>query len=262
MHDVTDPSRPPGPAGLLLGLAFMVAAGFAWFAAFGAIVFAAAGALAGLEGAMGLADLFATIDPRALGRADPVPQRVFFGVGCLIYLSGLAGVLSGAWLYSRSEAADLLGWRGEFPPMNALAWKFAAAAAAYHVLASVGLRLAYPEFGLWIFIPRDPLAMFLSFVMIVVLAPLMEELLFRGWIFGGLRARWSARATVLATAFLFAIVHLDASGLYPLAVLLPGFILSLLRERTGTVKTAIFGHALYNFVGWLLLLLAGVMLGK
>jgi membrane protease YdiL (CAAX protease family) len=240
----------------------MVAAGFAWFAVFGALVFLAAGALAGFEGAMRLADLFATLDPRALGQRDPVPQRVFFGVGALIYLSGLAGVLSGAWLYSRRGWADLLGWRGQFPPMNALAWKLTGAALAYHVLASVGLRLAYPEFGLWILIPRDPIAMALSFVMIVLLAPLVEELVFRGWIFGALRARWSARATVLATAFLFAIVHLDASGLYPIAVLLPGFVLSVLRERTGNVKAAVFGHAVYNFVGWLLLLLAGIALGK
>ena len=56
------------------------------------------------------------------------------------------------------------------------------------------------------------------------------------------------------TAVLFAIVHMDPTGFYPVAVLAPGFILSVIRERTGSVKPAVLAHALYNGIGWLLLL--------
>ena len=57
-------------------------------------------------------------------------------------------------------------------------------------------------------------------------------------------------------------MHWDETGLYPLAVLVPGFVLSLIRERTGSVKAAVLAHGVYNFVGWLLLILAGFLFFK
>ena len=58
------------------------------------------------------------------------------------------------------------------------------------------------------------------------------------------------------TAVLFAIVHMDPTGFYPVAVLAPGLALSVIRERTGSVKGAVLANALDNGIGWLLLVFA------
>ncbi|MDB5568849.1 MAG: hypothetical protein JWN93_32 [Hyphomicrobiales bacterium] len=254
--------RPYGFAGLLASLVAVAAAGAACFAGFGALAFAAAFLISGYDGAMHLAGLFGRLDPRGLGRADPEIQRAFFGVACLIYLSGVAGLVTVARWRGGRRFAPLLGWTGAFPKLRWAHWPWLLAIPAYHAFAGAVLRLFYPEYAVWMFMPRDPAALFLSLLLIAVLAPLAEELLFRGWIFTALRARLAARTAVAACTLLFALAHWDASGLYPLAVLLPGYVLTSMRERTGSVKPCVLGHGLYNFAGWALLLLVGLAIGE
>jgi membrane protease YdiL (CAAX protease family) len=181
---------------------------------------------------------------------------LIFAGGGLIYLSAAASLLTLARLFGKGDAAAMLGWTGVWPAIMRTGWLLIFCALLYHIVAGATLRYFFPEFALWIIPPRDAMALILSFVMIVILAPLVEELLFRGWIFGSLRARFSAGVTILVTAVLFAIVHMDPTGLYPLAVLAPGLVLSVIRERTGSVKGAILAHAIYNGIGWLLLVFA------
>ncbi|MFN3892267.1 MAG: lysostaphin resistance A-like protein [Beijerinckiaceae bacterium] len=229
-----------------------------WFAIFGAVVFAGAYLYDGMEGFNRLVSNFERFDLALLG-SDNVAQRVLFAAGALIYVSALASIVTVALVIGRARAFDLLGWRGAWPRITRTGWILIALAPVYHILAGALLRYFFPNFALWLIPPKDIGALALSFLMIVVLAPLTEELLFRGWIFGALRARFSARFTVLATAFLFAIVHWDQTGLYPVAVLAPGFVLSVIRERTDSVKPAVMAHAIYNLIGWLLLVLAGLL---
>lgn len=252
--------RPVGMLALLASLAAIGAASAAWLAAFAGLAFIA-GALTG--GGPGVfEDLLGAVmnfDPRRLA-TDPVAQRVLFGGGSIVYLAALAGMLSIAWLVGRGDAGALLAWRGPWPRLGRTAWTLIALAPLYHVLAGTVLRYFVPDFAIWLIAPRDLTALAFSFVMIVILAPLVEELLFRGWIFGSLRARFSAGATILGTTFLFAVVHVDQTGLYPVAVLVPGFILGVIRERTGSTKAAVLAHAIYNLVGWVLLVLAALLL--
>jgi len=49
---------------------------------------------------------------------------------------------------------------------------------------------------------------------------------------------------------------MDPTGFYPVAVLAPGLALSVIRERTGSVKGAVPANALDNGIGWLLLVFA------
>lgn len=254
--------RPYGPFGLLVSLALMGAAGVFWFAILGAMVFGVAAALGGYDGAMALARTFQTMDARGLARADPVAQRAFFGVGSMLYLAGIAGILSVARLRGGRNFGALLGWSGPFPRLRGFAWALLAGAVVYHVAAGLTLRLLYPELSNWLYVPRDPAAMALSFAMIVVLAPLGEELLFRGWLFGSVASWSSPRGAVIICTLAFALVHWDGVGLYPLAVLIPGFVLTLIRARTGSAKPAFAGHALYNGVGWAALLAAGFFLAR
>jgi uncharacterized protein len=80
----------------------------------------------------------------------------------------------------------------------------------------------------------------------VVLAPVSEELIFRGYIFGVLRCysgRWWAMVT---SALVFAAIHAhipSLAGLFMLAV-----ALTLVYESTGSLWAAIIMHALFNSV--------------
>ena len=93
-----------------------------------------------------------------------------------------------------------------------------------------------------------------TFLIAVVLAPIVEETLFRGLVFGGLKgkSRWIAYA---AGCCLFALSHvwqLASSGLSPLALaralqyLVPGAGLCRTYERSGSLWSAVAVHAAAN----------------
>jgi membrane protease YdiL (CAAX protease family) len=100
-----------------------------------------------------------------------------------------------------------------------------------------------------------PLA--LTFVSLVILPPLVEELVFRGFLFGGLRRVFSPIITALIVSILFALPHswqsTDGSTLWNAAI--DTFALSLvlcyLREKTGALWAGIGLHALKNLVAFL-----------
>lgn len=86
-------------------------------------------------------------------------------------------------------------------------------------------------------------AFFANALVVVILAPIVEELMFRGAGFGLLR-RFGARAAILGTAFAFAAIH-GLFEAFPLLFLF-GVGLAWLRERTGSVYPCILLHGAFN----------------
>lgn len=82
-----------------------------------------------------------------------------------------------------------------------------------------------------------------SVLLAVGLAPLVEELLFRGYFYTALRSRLPAAAALPLTAVLFGLAHGLAYAL-PVAVL--GYWFGRLREHYDALLPAIFAHALHN----------------
>ncbi len=83
----------------------------------------------------------------------------------------------------------------------------------------------------------------LAFVLGV--APLTEELFFRGWCQPLLRARFGARRAIVAQAVLFGAVHTDRVWAVPMLVLI-GLVCGWLRERSGSVLPGWLLHVLNN----------------
>ena len=85
----------------------------------------------------------------------------------------------------------------------------------------------------------------------VTLAPLLEELFFRGMLYPLLRKVWGVKAAVLVTAAAFASIHGAQLG-YAWAPLLSifavGLVFTLVRERTGSVAASFLMHCGYNFM--------------
>lgn len=90
----------------------------------------------------------------------------------------------------------------------------------------------------------SPLYKILLGVVAVILAPLMEEIIFRGFLYGVVKRftdRWFA---MFFTALFFAAVHQHVGSLFPLFLLAMG--LAIAYEVTGCLFVPIFMHAIFN----------------
>ena len=83
----------------------------------------------------------------------------------------------------------------------------------------------------------------------VVIAPVTEEIVFRGLILRGLLGRWRPAAAVLFSAGLFALVHFNPVQA-PVALLL-GLLTGWLYVRTRSLGLCILAHALNNAASYL-----------
>jgi uncharacterized protein len=84
-------------------------------------------------------------------------------------------------------------------------------------------------------------------VLVTVIAPLAEEVFFRGYFFGALRNWRGPWPAALVTGLVFGGVHAGGTEpvfLVPLAIL--GFMLCVVRERTGSLLPCIALHAVNN----------------
>lgn len=88
----------------------------------------------------------------------------------------------------------------------------------------------------------------IQILLIVIAAPISEEICFRGMVFGGLRTRLPRIAAALISAIVFGGLHAltGISAVPPLIVF--GFVLALLYEKTGSIVPGIVLHMLNNSV--------------
>ncbi len=88
-------------------------------------------------------------------------------------------------------------------------------------------------------------------VLIVIAAPISEEVCFRGMLYGGLRTRLPRYPAALVTGLIFGGLHATTGipAVPPLIVF--GFLLALLYEKTGSILPGIMLHMLNNIVALL-----------
>ncbi len=91
---------------------------------------------------------------------------------------------------------------------------------------------------------------------LVIVAPVAEEMLTRGFLFGRLRKRLSFWPVAIIVSLVFAVAH------WHVAAGFMTFILSMfacrMREKTGTIWSAIWLHMLVNAISFTLLYVVGV----
>ena len=107
-------------------------------------------------------------------------------------------------------------------------------------------------------------ALALIFIALVILPPLIEEIVMRGFLYTGIRQKLKIWQAALITSFVFCIAHLQlGEGAPPLYVAaIDTFFLSLflvyLREKTGSLWAGIFTHGIKNGLAFTLLFILGV----
>jgi hypothetical protein len=78
----------------------------------------------------------------------------------------------------------------------------------------------------------------------VVAAPLMEECLFRGFLYPALKRARGRYFALAASSILFGLAHFNARALLPLAFL--GLAFALVYERTGSLRVVVIMHSIFN----------------
>ncbi len=110
-------------------------------------------------------------------------------------------------------------------------------------------------YGIWVEIPPDlneeldlltskPYGWLAVVLLAVVLAPLIEEFTFRGWIQGSLEPRWGLGPALLVSAALFAAAHVEVT-LFPY-YFLGGLLLGAAVRVTESIWTGVLMHTVMN----------------
>jgi membrane protease YdiL (CAAX protease family) len=85
------------------------------------------------------------------------------------------------------------------------------------------------------------------FIVGALLAPLVEEIFFRGFLFQGFRAKYGWVGGMLLSSAIFAVAHLDPVSLLPTFIL--GNLLAYLYHRSNSIWPGVILHVLVNTVG-------------
>jgi membrane protease YdiL (CAAX protease family) len=204
-----------------------------------------AAAVLGVIGALG-AGVLLSVPALALGHkangdlttAGNVVSQFAAALGFLLVPMAIASMRGAA---SPREILARLGVR-RFRP-SALKW-MAAAVGAYLLFAILYSQLIVEPhqkdiaegFG----------AVPVQVLLIVIAAPVSEEVCFRGMLFGGLREKLPRLGAALLSGLIFGGLHAvtGVSAVPPLIVF--GFLLALLYERTGSIVPGILLHMLNN----------------
>ena len=98
------------------------------------------------------------------------------------------------------------------------------------------------------------LAMAVIFILGALVAPFVEEVIFRGIVYGALRKKLAPVAAAALSGAVFAAVHVQPTQFLPLFLL--GAALALVYEHTGSLATSVGLHAANNAVTFAALLVA------
>jgi len=127
-----------------------------------------------------------------------------------------------------------------------------------YLSVAFGISFLWGLVVLWMRWPRQPLiaplfgdnpiAIVLGFVAVCIVAPIAEETFFRGFILGGLRARFGVLWALLISSICFMLPHLPIT-IYP-AIFGLGLLLGTLFAQTNSLWPGIILHATFNTIGF------------
>ncbi len=82
---------------------------------------------------------------------------------------------------------------------------------------------------------------------IAILAPVVEELIFRGLVLGHLLTKMKRPAAILLSSLIFGVIHLNPLQIIYAALM--GALLAFIYVRSCSIWAAVFAHAGFNLVG-------------
>jgi membrane protease YdiL (CAAX protease family) len=158
------------------------------------------------------------------------------------------GVFFSIGLLSVVVAVAPLGW-GAIPALGLrpAPWKYA----VFGALGTVALSAAVSQVGLEpegmkeVFgLVRAPGELLPSLVLLAGLAPLVEELIFRGLVYGWVAGRWGRNVGWIVSSLAFAAAHIELTHI--VMVLPLGLLFGWLRQRTDSLVPSLVAHIANN----------------
>lgn len=95
----------------------------------------------------------------------------------------------------------------------------------------------------------------MTVLVVVVLAPVFEELFFRGLFYPALRRRVGVWGAIVINGVIFGALHMQP--VFMLSLVLVGMVLAFLYEKTESLTAPILAHSLYNLAVVLITILSG-----
>lgn len=102
----------------------------------------------------------------------------------------------------------------------------------------------------------DWLAIILLVAMAVVVAPIVEEIIFRGCIYRFLKSQTTLLGAQIISGAVFALLHANLLSFIPLVIV--GVLLARVYEKTGSLAVAIWFHAFFNAFSLGMLFITGM----
>ena len=164
-------------------------------------------------------------------------------------------LIAGAWVFGirrygvspellgfRPTTATSLGWL----PLVALAIGLSTVGVYALVMETLGIDILVPDQNLEKLAALDGIERIPTFAIVGVLAPVAEEVFFRGFLLAALVSVVGGLRGALVSSAIFSIAHLNVSTLFPIFVM--GIVLSWLYLRTGSIWPPIVAHAAQNLL--------------
>ena len=203
-----------------------------------------------------------------LSDANPLIQKTYKPVPgwSLLLLPAACALLAPliVWILPNREMLTILGaffvigflgvvvaiaplGRVAFPALGlrAVNWKYL----AFGPIATLVLSVAVSQLGIEPqgmkqvidFVPKQVVA---SLLLLAVLAPIVEELVFRGLIYGWIAGRWGTMAGFIVSSLAFAAAHFEPAHI--VLVLPLGLLFGWMRRRTDSLLPSLVSHILNN----------------
>ena len=181
------------------------------------------------------------------------------GSSVLAIISELLYLLIIFWCFrAKLVTWQRLGWRKLRFTRVAV---YVVAGVGWYFLLTMGFAIAvkviFPDFNsgqqqdIGIQNLQGSLQQIVAFVSLAIVPPLVEETLFRGFLFKGLRLKWPFWLSALVTSVMFAVAHGQLNvGLDVFALSL---VLCYITDKTGSILPGIVIHMLKNSFAYILL---------
>jgi uncharacterized protein len=132
------------------------------------------------------------------------------------------------------------------------------------LLSQIGLRPNQLEQFQFV-LTEGPIAFALLLIAAAVIAPFVEELFFRGFLFGVYRKRQPRWLAYFVSSLLFTVLHLEPNRMnvpqmagLSVGIFLLALILAWLYEHTGSLFPGMLAHAINNATGLILFYASGI----
>jgi len=158
--------------------------------------------------------------------------------------------------------------RSDQPFASAIQWKWPGSSAPAFVVGGVVLAIVVEGLSRFLPIPKslpmdayfhDATSAYLMAAFGITLAPLLEEVFFRGLLYPLLRRSYGLVMGVLLTAAAFAAIHgaqLGYAWAPVLSIFIVGVVFTVIRVRTSSVASSFLMHCGYNLTLFVVLWLA------